>query len=107
MPSTRKVDVRLSADVSKMATQILTTQTLILHNLLASSGFERPGERIVQHPDSGVMVAVNPDGYRISYYCPGAPAASGRVDLPPSTSLAEVAHLARALHREDPDRNEQ
>lgn len=98
MPSTDKVAVRLSVDISEMVAPILATQMLLIHDRLASEGFERTDERIVRHPGTGIMVAANESGYRISYYCPEARTGTGMVDLPLMAPVGEVAYLALALH---------
>lgn len=99
MPSSDKIHVNLSADVSGMVGPLLSAQTLTLHIMLEDAGFERTADRIVQHTGSGVMVAVNEDGYRISFHCPEARTGLTMIDMPPSTRGGEVANLARILHR--------
>lgn len=80
--------------------QLTDTKAQRLAAELAGAGFERTGSRMVEHREAGVMVAVGPDGYRISYLCPGTGRQFGMgvIDLEPSTSPAEVGHVARALH---------
>jgi hypothetical protein len=104
MPSAREIVVRLTANVSGMVEPILNIQMSDLADQLASAGFEHLSERVVQHTESGVMIASSADGYRVSYYCPEARGGNGLIDLPLSTRIGELAHLALALHRAEKGR---
>ncbi|MEA5367752.1 hypothetical protein VA596_50035 [Amycolatopsis sp., V23-08] len=89
-------------DQLDMLGEIADASAAALAALLAHAGFERDGQ-LINHPQSGVTVAVPTDcaGYRITFPQASARNGLGIVDLPVAATYGVVQHVALALHAQD------
>jgi hypothetical protein len=89
-------------DQLDMLGEIADASAAALAALLAHAGFEREGQ-LINHPQSGVTVAVPTDcaGYRITFPQPSARNGLGIVDLPVAATYGVVQHVALSLHAQD------
>lgn len=78
--------------------QAIETNHQAMAALLSEHGFAQSGERMVQHPTTGVTLATHRNGYRITFYCEHADNCMGIVDLPTGTTYGLVEYVTVALH---------
>jgi hypothetical protein len=97
MPSTRDTATFAVRARSLMA-QLADTHYQAMADLLSEHDFAQAGteSRMVQHPTTGVTLAVHDTGYRITFACEHTN--MGIVDLPASSPYGLVAQVTVALH---------